>query len=50
MLTNAQTPSGVADNIGSMNINDAETQNWNPDNKKYYDPSAGPTRSTATAP
>jgi hypothetical protein len=50
MNANAQMPSAVAAHLNTMNINDAEPQDWNPDNRKYYDPSAGPTMSTATVP
>jgi hypothetical protein len=50
MMMNVQTPSEVAANMRNMNINDTVPQDWNPNNEKYYDPSAGPTRSTATMP
>jgi hypothetical protein len=51
MVTNVQTPSAVAANLGDMNINGGlRTQGWNPNNEKYYNPSEDPTGSTMTKP
>jgi hypothetical protein len=50
MMNNFQDPSAVAANLGHMKIkDDTQSQGWNPNSEKYYDPSAGPTGSTATA-
>jgi hypothetical protein len=50
MMMNVKTPSAVAANLEKMNINGGQTQPWNSNNEKFYDPSAGPTGSTMTRP
>jgi hypothetical protein len=51
MMMNVQTPSVVAANLGEMSINgDPQSQDWDPNNAKYYDPSEGPAGSTMTTP
>jgi len=50
MMTKVQTPSDVAVNLGSMNINGSQIQGWNQNNEKCYNPSEGPTGSTMTRP
>jgi hypothetical protein len=50
MMMNVQTPSAVAANLATMNINGPQNQNWNPNNEKYYDPSAGPNRINSDHP
>lgn len=50
MMMNVQTPSEVAVNLGNMNINGSQTEGWNSNNAKYYNPSESPTESTMTKP
>lgn len=50
MMMNVQTPSDVAADLGNLNISGPQTQGWNSNTPKYYDPSQGPSRSTMTTP
>jgi hypothetical protein len=50
MMMNVQTPSAVAANLATLDINGPQTQDWNPNNAKYYKASEGPTGSTMTTP